>query len=169
MRSLFAAAAALIVAIAAARGEHAGARNVALIDQLGRHFTLNDLRGRPLIVTFISAHCEGVCPLIESQVAAAAERQRREHGNVRFLTISLDPERDTHADLVHIARTFDADPSYWLIAGGQPADVHQLMQTFGVDVARGADGYADAHTTFMTVLASDGRVAGTMLPRGGER
>ncbi|MGD0968196.1 MAG: SCO family protein [Candidatus Aquilonibacter sp.] len=166
MRSLFAAAAALIVAIAAVRGGHAGPRRVELIDQLGRHFTLDDLRGRPLIVTFISAHCDGVCPLIESQVAAAAERQRLDHGSVRFLTISLDPERDTHADLVHIAHTFNADPSYWLIAGGQPAGVHQMMQAFGVDVSRGADGYADAHTTFMTVLDSDGRVAGTMLPRG---
>ncbi len=166
MRSLFAAAAALIVAIAAARGEHAGARGAELVDQLGRHFTLDDLRGRPLIVTFISAHCDGVCPLIESQVAAAAERQRREHGSLRFLTISLDPERDTHADMVHIARTFDADPTYWLIADGAPADVRQVMQAFGVDVSRGRDGYADAHTTFLTVLDSGGRVAGTMLPRG---
>jgi protein SCO1/2 len=166
MRSLFAAAAALIVAIAAARGEHAGARGAELVDQLGRHFTLDDLRGRPLIVTFISAHCDGVCPLIEAQVAAAAQRQRREHGNLRFLTISLDPERDTHADLVHIAQTFDANPSYWLIAGGEPGAVHELMQAFGVDVSRGRDGYADAHTTFFTVLDSDGHVAGTMLPRG---
>jgi protein SCO1/2 len=166
MRRLFAAAAALIVAIAAARGEHAGPRGAELVDQLGRRFTLGDLRGRPLLVTFISAHCDGVCPLIESQFAAAAERQRGEHGNLRFLTITLDPERDTHADLVRIARTFNADPSYWLIAGGEPADVHRLMQAFGVDVSRGRDGYADAHTTFITVLDSGGRVAGTMLPQG---
>jgi protein SCO1 len=166
MRSLFAAAAALIVAIAAARGQHAGPRSVELVDQLGRHFTLDDLRGRPLLVTFISAHCDGVCPLIESQVAAAAERQHREHGNLRFLTISLDPERDTHADMVHIARTFNADPTYWLIADGAPANVHQVMQAFGVDVSRGPDGYADAHTTFITVLDSRGRVAGTLLPQG---
>jgi protein SCO1 len=166
MRSLFAAAAALIVAIAAARGEHAGPRSVELVDQLGRHFTLDDLRGRPLIVTFISAHCDGVCPLIEAQVAAAAQRQRHEHGNLRFLTISLDPERDTHADMVHIARSFDADPTYWLIADGAPAAVHQVMQAFGVEISRGRNGYADAHTTFITVLDSSGRVAGTMLPQG---
>ncbi|HTV91244.1 MAG TPA: SCO family protein [Verrucomicrobiae bacterium] len=166
MRSLFAAAAALIVAIAAVRGEHAGARHVELVDQLGRHFTLDDLRGRPLIVTFISAHCDGVCPLVEAQVAAAAQRQRADHGSLRFLTISLDPERDTHADLVRIARRFDADPSYWLIAGGQPDGVHRVMHAFGVDVSRGRDGYADAHTTFMTVLDGNGRVAGTLLPRG---
>jgi protein SCO1/2 len=165
MRSLFAAAAALIVAIAAARGEHSAQRGVELTDQLGRHFTLDDLRGRPLIVTFISAHCDGVCPLIESQVAAAAQRQRSEHGNLRFLTISLDPERDTHADLVRIAHTFTADPSYWLIAGGDTASVHKLMREFGVETTRNKDGYAEAHTTFITVLDSDGRVAGTMLPR----
>jgi len=40
------------------------------------------------------------------------------------------------------------------------------MHAFGVDVSRGRDGYADAHTTFMTVLDGNGRVAGTLLPRG---
>ena len=164
MRSLFAAAAALIVAIAAARGQAQPGRAIELIDQLGRRFTLADLRGRPLLVTFVSAHCDGVCPLIESQIAAAAARQREEHGDLRFLTITLDPERDSHADLARIARTFGADPRYWLIAGGDPTSVHRLMAEFGVEVARGADGYADAHTTFITVLGSDGRVAGTMLP-----
>jgi protein SCO1 len=164
MRSLFAAAAALLVAIAAARGQQQPERAILLTDQLGRQFTLADLRGRPLLVTFVSAHCDGVCPLIESQIAAAAKRQREEHGNLRFLTITLDPERDTHADLVRIARRFDADPTYWLIAGGDPTSVHRLMTDFGVDVARGRDGYAEAHTTFITVLGSDGRVAGTMLP-----
>ena len=165
MRSLFAAAAALLVAVAAARGQQQPGRAIQLTDQLGRRFTLADLRGRPLLVTFVSAHCDGVCPLIESQIAAAAQRQREEHGSLRFLTITLDPERDTHADLVRIARTFDADPAYWLIAGGDPAAVHQLMAEFGVEVGRGRDGYADAHTTFITVLGSDGRVAGTMLPK----
>ncbi|MGA7572327.1 MAG: SCO family protein [Candidatus Aquilonibacter sp.] len=165
MRSMFAAAAALIVAVAAARGGQHAQRAPELIDQLGRRFTLDDLRGRPLIVTFVSAHCDGVCPLIESQVAAAAQRQRSEHGNLRFLTITLDPERDTHADLVRMAHTFNADPSYWLIAGGDIASVHQLMHEFGVEAARNKDGYAEAHTTFITVLDSDGRVAGTMLPR----
>jgi protein SCO1 len=164
MRSLFAAAALLIVALAAARGQQPAQPAIELTDQLGRHFTLADLRGRPLLVTFVSAHCHGVCPLVEAEIAAAAQRQREEHGNLRFLTVTLDPERDTHADLVRIARNFDADPAYWLIAGGAPASVHQLMAEFGVEVSRGRDGYADAHTTFITVLDSDGRVAGTMLP-----
>jgi protein SCO1 len=164
MRRLFAAAAALLVAVAAARGQQQPGRAIELTDQLGRRFTLADLRGRPTLVTFVSAHCDGVCPLIESQIAAAAQRQREEHGNLRFLTITLDPERDSHADLVRIATTFNADPAYWLIAGGDIAAVHQLMTDFGVEVARGRDGYADAHTTFITVLGADGRVVGTMLP-----
>jgi protein SCO1 len=167
MRSLFIAAVALIVTVTAAGGQQQPRRAIELTDQLGRRFTLADLRGHPLLVTFISAHCSDVCPLIESQIAAAAARERRERGKRRFLTITLDPERDTHADLVRIARRFDADPSYWLIAGGEPQAVHALMQRFGVQTARGADGYADAHTTFITILGSDGRIAGTMLPRAG--
>jgi protein SCO1 len=165
MRRLFAASAALIFAIAAARGAEPPPQKAELVDQLGRRFTLDDLRGRPLIVTFISTHCSDVCPLLASQVAAAAQRQRAEHGPLRFLTITLDPEHDSHEDLVRMAREFDADPKYWLIAGGEPFAIHRLLHEFGIQVARGKDGFADAHSTFMTVLDANGHVAGTLLPR----
>jgi len=160
MRRILAAAAALLI-IGAARGY--GARAPLLVDQRGERFTLAQLRGRPLAVTFVSAHCHDVCPLIEAQIARAAQYERSVHGSLRFLTITLDPERDSHADLVRVARTFDADPAYWLIAGGNVSDVHRVMHEFGVVTARGGDGYADAHSTFVTILRSDGSVNAVLL------
>jgi protein SCO1 len=162
MRATVAAAAALLI-IGAARGGY-GERAPVLVDQRGHAFTLAELRGRPLAVTFVSAHCHDVCPLIESQIALAARYERSVRGRLRLLTITLDPERDSHADLVHMARAFDADPAYWLIAGGSVSDVHRVMREFGVVTARGADGYADAHTTFVTIVGSDGRIDGALLP-----
>ncbi len=134
-----------------------------LIDQRGHAFTLAQLQGRPLAVAFVSTHCSDVCPIIESQLSRAAQYERTIHGRLRVLAITLDPERDNHADLVRVARTFDADPEYWLIAGGQIAAVHRVMRAFGVVTARGADGYADAHTTFVTLLDRDGRVTTVFL------
>jgi protein SCO1 len=163
LRSLLAAAAALILAVAAARGSQQPAHPIELTDQLGRHFTLADLRGRPLAVAFVSTHCSDVCPIIESQLSRAAKYERSVHGNLRVLAITLDPERDNHADLVRVARTFDADPEYWLIAGGQVAAVHRVMHAFGVVTARGPDGYADEHTTFVTLLDGNGRVSAVFL------
>ncbi len=134
-----------------------------LIDQRGHAFTLAQLRGRPLAVAFVSTHCSDVCPMIESQLSRAAQYERSIHGRLRVLAITLDPERDHHTDLVRVARIFDADPQYWLIAGGQVAAVHRVMRAFGVLTARGPDGYADAHTTFVTLLDPNGRVSATFL------
>jgi protein SCO1 len=164
MRSIFAAAVALVLLASAARGGGYGGRVPQLIDQRGHAFTISQLLGRPLAVSFVSAHCSDVCPLVEAQIAQAAHYERSVHGKLLLLTITLDPERDSHADMVRLARKFDADPAYWLIASGTRADVHRVMQAFGVVTARGPDGYADAHTTFITILGSDGRVAGALLP-----
>jgi protein SCO1/2 len=120
--------------------------------------------GHPLVVTFVSAHCTSICPLVDAEIARAAARERASHGDLRFLTVTLDPERDTDADLSRIARTFGADPQYWRIIGGAPQTIHALMRQFGVIVTRGPDGYADAHTTPVVVLDSHRKVVTQMLP-----
>jgi protein SCO1 len=137
---------------------------LALFDQHNRPVTLATFSGHPVAVSFVSAHCSDVCPLIDAQFAAAAMYERNTHGPLRFLTITLDPERDTHADLAHLARVFNADEHYWRIAGGTPEIVHQYMQWFAVQTARDARGYATEHTSAVIVLDSAGRVASAILP-----
>lgn len=135
-----------------------------LFDQHGRPVTMQTFLGHPLVVSFVSAHCADVCPLIDAQIARAARRERATEGPMRFLTITLDPERDTHADMAAIARTFDADARYWRIVSGPAAAVHAYMQWFGVRTARDARGYATAHTSAVIVLDAAGHVAAALLP-----
>ena len=134
-----------------------------LIDQQRRAFTLSSLRGRPLAVTFIAAHCTDACPLINAQFSTAAREVAREHLRARLLTITLDPEHDSPATMRELAKRFDADPRYWLLAGGSTPDVHRIMQTFGVISVEGKRGYHDEHTTFVYLFNSDGKLVQTML------
>jgi protein SCO1/2 len=134
-----------------------------LVDQQRRAFTLLSLRGRPLAVTFVAAHCTDACPLINAQFSAAAKRIAREHLRARLLTITLDPEHDSPATMRELAKRFDADPRYWLLAGGSTRDVHRIMRTFGVISVEGQRGYHDRHTTFVYLLRSDGKLVQTML------
>jgi cytochrome oxidase Cu insertion factor (SCO1/SenC/PrrC family) len=135
-----------------------------LIDQHSRPVALSAFAGHPLAVSFVSAHCTDVCPLIDAQIAQAAALERARRGRMRFLTITLDPERDTHADMVRLSRVFDADATYWRIASGPPQLVHVLMDRFGIKVGRGSDGFADAHTSAVIVLDGRGNVAAALLP-----
>ena len=156
-------AAIVLVAIAALAPPASAAREARLVDQTGRTFSLTQLRGTPLVVTFVSAHCKDVCPLIDAQIGQAVADARARDLRVRFVTITLDPERDSMADIKKLARTFGADPRYWLVAGGAIPDVHAVMQAFRVTADRGGDGYADVHTTFVYLVDKRGVVRNAML------
>jgi protein SCO1/2 len=134
-----------------------------LIDQSGRSFTLSSLRGEPLVVTFVSAHCTDACPLIDAQFADAARQIERRHIAARLLTITLDPEHDSPRTMQALAKRFEANPRYWLVAGGSLANVHEIMRDFGVVSVQGKDGYRDEHTTFVYVFSSAGNYVKTML------
>jgi protein SCO1 len=134
-----------------------------LVDQRGRSFSLDSLRGRPLMLTFIAAHCTDACPLINAQFADAARRIQAAHLDTRMLTVTLDPEHDSPSTMRGLARRFEANPKYWLLAGGKVADVHAIMREFGTVSEEGRHGYRDAHTTFVYVINASGELTQTML------
>lgn len=134
-----------------------------LLDQRGHAFSLASLRGRPLAITFISAHCTDACPLINAQFAAAARRLAAQHVNGRLLTITLDPEHDSPQTMRQLAQRFGANPRHWLLAAGSAVNVHAIMRTFGVISVEGKDGDNDRHTTFVYILNSQGELTQTML------
>ncbi|MGC1379590.1 MAG: SCO family protein [Candidatus Baltobacteraceae bacterium] len=134
-----------------------------LVDQLGRSFELSSMRGTPFAVTFISAHCNDACPLINGQFASAARRIESDRLPGRLLTITLDPEHDTPSSMRELARRFDANPRYWLLAAGKRSDVHEVMREFGVVSVEGKDGRDDRHTTFVYLFDASGNFVKTIL------
>jgi cytochrome oxidase Cu insertion factor (SCO1/SenC/PrrC family) len=134
-----------------------------LIDQRGRTFTLASLRGEPVVVTFISAHCTDACPLIDAQFSDAARRIQAQRLRTKLVTITLDPENDSPRAMRELATRFEANPRYWLLAGGSVRNVEAVMRQFGVVSKKGRDGYREEHTTFVYFFNPDGTLAQTML------
>jgi protein SCO1/2 len=134
-----------------------------LIDQTGRTFTLQSLQGRPLVVTFVSAHCTDACPLVNAQFSEAASRIAGQGLSTRLLTITLDPKNDPPSVMRTLAKRFDADPRYWLVASGRSDDVDEILNAYGVVAKPGKSGYREAHTTFVYVFDARGKLAKTML------
>lgn len=134
-----------------------------LVDQSGRRFTLQSLGGKPLVVTFISAHCDDACPLINAQFSSAARSIAKAHLNAQLVTITLDPDHDSPATMRKLANRFGADPRYWIVASGKPSDVRSVMHAFGVISVQGERGYRDRHTTFVYFFNAQGRLAKTLL------
>jgi protein SCO1/2 len=134
-----------------------------LIDQNGHAFMLAQLRGTPLVVTFVAAHCTQVCPLVNAQTAIAVSLAHEQRLRVRFLTITLDPEHDPPATMRALAHKFGAQAPQWIVASGRVSEVRAVMRAFDVLALHGRSGYADEHTTFVYLVAADGRVRRALL------
>jgi protein SCO1 len=135
-----------------------------LLDQRSAPFSLATFRGHSVAVTFVSAQCTDACPLIDAQIAQAALEAKRRGSSMRFVTLTLDPQRDGVAQMRTLARTFGADPTYWRLATGSVVAITSLMRAFGVQTQNDARGYPQAHTTFVYILDAHGRLARTLLP-----
>ena len=68
------------------------APDFALRDQDGERVSMRDLRGRPVIVTFLYTTCEDTCPIQAQTVRGALDQLGHD---VPALAIAVDPPRDT--------------------------------------------------------------------------
>jgi len=138
-------------------------RAIALIDQRGVPFALRDLRGGPVIVTFIATRCLDACPIANALFARLRSRLDRDHMAATLLTLTLDPRYDTPVVMAREARLLAARVPGWRFATGSPDAVRALMRAFGVDVRPDRRGVPDVHTTFVYILDARSRLARTLL------
>jgi protein SCO1/2 len=133
------------------------------MDQNGRSFTLSSLTGAPFAVTFVATRCTDACPLVDAQFAAAAGRLQRANVRAHLVTITLDPRHDTPAVMAQLARRFEANSRYWLVAGGSTPDVRTILDVFGVKTSPDDRGYPEEHTTFVYLFDARGNLTQTLL------
>lgn len=92
-----------------------------LIDQSGRAFDSKTLRGKIWVADFIFTNCPGPCPRMTSQMHQIQEAVRR-MPEVRLVSFTVDPARDTPPVLAAYAKLHHADLARWyFLTGTQPA------------------------------------------------
>ena len=109
----------------------------ALHAQDGRPLALADLRGKVVVLDFIFTSCTDTCPLQTRKLA----RLRPQLGpEAYFVSITLDPQRDTPAVLQAYARRQGADLGHWAFLTGEPTHIRELARGYGVIVGRTGPG-----------------------------
>ncbi len=88
----------------------------ALIDQDGNPVDASLFDGRYTVLDFIFTNCPFVCPGMSAQMARLQDELRGT--GVRFVSISVDPERDTPERLREYAQQLGADPRRWRFLTG---------------------------------------------------
>jgi protein SCO1/2 len=130
-----------------------------LVDSKGRGFDLAQLRGKIVLVSFVYTTCTGVCPATTQTLVGIqhALREAKLWGNpVEFVSITLDPKRDTPEILNRYARLFGADPAAWHYLTGEPAQVDSVIKAWGMWVKSGPSGALD-HPSRIFLVDPDGQ------------
>jgi protein SCO1/2 len=135
------------------------APDFSLVDHDGEPLELADLRGRVVLLDFIFTHCPGPCPILTGthvslQRKLPVDVRRRTH----FVSISLDPERDTPEALRAYAEARGADLSSWSFLTGTPEQIDPVLAAYGVG-KRLVEGEEIEHTLATFLIDPEGRIA----------
>jgi protein SCO1/2 len=86
---------------------HAATPDFALVDADGRTRTLEDYRGRVVLLFFGFVRCPDVCPAELFKLALVMKQLGPAAAQVQVLFVTLDPARDTRAVLKRYVTAFD--------------------------------------------------------------
>ena len=128
-------------------------------------FTKADLAGHWTVVFAGFTFCPDVCPTTLTELKAVNARLGDAAKNVRFLFLSVDPERDTPDKIAKYIAFFD--PAFQG-ATGEPAALEKLGANLGFVYAKvpGAtpDSYTIDHSTALILIDPQARIAGYLTP-----
>ncbi len=136
----------------------------ALVDQEGKGFSLADLKGETVGVTFIFTRCPlpDFCPRMNlnfSEVERLLAADPKLYGKTRLLSVSFDPAYDTPAVLKAFRDPFlrsvpGVVPGHWRFATGTLEHIKEFAGFFGLTYLKTGEQFV--HSLATAVIAPDG-------------
>jgi protein SCO1/2 len=132
-------------------------RSLQLTDHTGRPRTLEDFRGKAVVLFFGFTHCPDVCPTTLADVAQALKQLGADAQRVQVLFVTVDPERDTREALAKYVTAFD--PRFLGLYGDAQA-TRRAAQEFKIyyEKRKTGDTYSVDHSGQSYVMDPQGRL-----------
>jgi len=133
-----------------------------LEDAEGQAVGLGDLKGTVLVLHFVYTSCPDVCPLHAERIAEIQTmiNQTPMREQVRFLTVTTDPTRDTPEVMAEFGLAHGLDRTNWTFLTTKydhPEDTtRRLAERFGHKFMKTDDGY-QAHGVVTHIIDRDSR------------
>lgn len=131
-------------------------QSFALQDASGSEFNSAKLQGSVWVANFFFTSCKGICPTIMGEIAQI-QKIFRDTDVVSFVSISVDPERDTPAVLLEYKNRFPAANHNWhYLTGSRSAIATVSEQAFQL----AAGEVPDAHSQRIVLIDMSGAIRG---------
>lgn len=125
-------------------------QNVRLVNQLGDTVNLYDIQNRVIVADFFFTRCPSICPEMTKNMARLQQsfshynegRKVIDSSIVRFLSFSIDPERDSVPALKKYADKFGINHDNWWMLTGNKKTIYDFALNelkLGLVDGQGAD------------------------------
>ena len=126
----------------------------------GQRFRLGEQRGQIVLLFFGYTSCPDVCAMTLAEARQVLQGLHEDADEVRFVFVTVDPERDTPQVLARYVSAFH--PAI-LGLSGTPDELEAIRQAYGVIAEKGmleksAAGYGVNHTARVFLVDRDGRL-----------
>ncbi len=130
-----------------------------LTDQYGRSFRLSDQKGYVVLMFFGYTHCPDVCPTTLATWKQVHDALGKDADRVRFVFITVDPERDTPERIAEHLSLFHPD---FIGLTGTMEEMERVYQAYHIYREQVADsgsavGYLVNHTSATLAIDPQGR------------
>ena len=144
--------------------------NIRLVNQLGDTVNLYDIKNRVIVADFIFTRCPSVCPKMTQNMATLQQSfSHYSEGHkvidssiVRFVSFSIDPERDSVVVLKKYADKYGVNHDNWWLLTGNKKTIYDFALNelkLGLQDGEGVD-TSFIHTQKFVVLDKDYVVRG---------
>jgi protein SCO1/2 len=136
-----------------------------LTDPDGLAVALHALRGKVVVLDFTYGHCTALCPAQDARIKDIQKDVAAGHmaDRVRFISVSVDPDRDTPVFRKEYAVAHGFDSANWTFVTAETGDdARALARSAGATFVRAADGSFD-HSAITYVIDDDGKLRARFL------
>ena len=131
-----------------------------LVDETGQPVSLASMKGNVTVYNFIFTSCTGTCPIMTNNMRALTPKVEKD-APVRFVSISVDPARDTPAVLAAYAKRTRNDPRWTFLTGNRDDIVKLSVQGFKLSAGDPMPGgEALLHSSKFAVADKEGVIRG---------
>jgi protein SCO1 len=144
-------------------------RDFTLQNQLGETVTLDGQAGKVVVIDFFFTHCASICPTLTRNIKRLQDGLKFQEGLkridtsfVRFLSLSVDPVRDSASVLRKYADHYGVNSDVWWLLTGQKKTIYDFALNelkLGLQDSVSVDSNF-VHTDYLTLLDKDHVVRG---------
>lgn len=136
-------------------------KKIQLVDQDNHPFSFSEWENKIVVTDFFFTHCPTVCPRMTTNMSKVQKAFKNDP--VVFLSsFSIDPERDSAAQLKHFAEQQGLDISNWKLLTGNKKEIYLLARNSFKIVATDGDGGPNdfIHSEKLVLVDREKRIRG---------